>query len=304
MTISAGFRRFAPLALAGTLVLGACGAGNALGKDEVFAVNGSGYSTKDFNSIIDTLVETKQLSKTNGKVAGTDLSSILRVIIKWESYKQFKDQLGLTDDAATVKSVQDSADKDKTFAGYPKAMQDLLIGLSVAEGTLNAGKIPATSRIKSLYEKLPASSGVLCLSHILVKSQAQARQVLKDIAEGKTFAEEANAKTIDPSGKSNGGVLPDGDKRCQTVVNAQNVFDPDFVRGALAAKAGVPYGPVKTKFGWHVILNESYDKVSADIETALANKPLQQMLMGFMATADIRVDSAYGSWDPATSSVG
>ena len=303
MTISSVIRRLSPLALAGTLLLASCGSGNALSKDDAFAVNGEGYSLSDFNSIIDTLVETKQLTKTNGKVSGDDLKNIMRVLVKFESYKQFRDDLDLVEDAATLKKVTDAAAKDDTFAKYPKAMQDLLIGLNVAEGTLSAGKAPASSKIKSLYQDVPASSGALCLSHILVKTEAKARQLMKDLAEGADFVKVAKANTIDPSGKTDGGKLTDNGAVCQTVVNAQNTYDPDFVRGALAGRAGIPTGPVKTQFGWHIILNAAYDGVAQDIETAIKDTPLQQMLMGFMATADIRVASTYGKWDGATASI-
>lgn len=303
MTISSVFRRFAPLALAGTLLLGACGASNALGKDEAFTINGQGYKTSDFNSIVDTLVANKQMTKTNGKVSASDLNSVLNVLIKFDAYKQFREKVGFEEDAALLKKIQDAADKDTTFAKYPKVMQELLIGLNVAEGTLTDGKIPASSVIKDLYEKSPASSGTLCISHILVKTLAQARAVLKDLAEGTSWKDEAKAKTIDPSGTDNGGALTDNGNTCQTLVNAQAVFDADFVRGAIVGKAGVPTGPVKTQFGYHIILNAAYDDVAKDIETALAKNPLQYMLNGFMATSDVRIASTYGKWDAISASI-
>ena len=296
-------RRFAPLALASTLILGACGSGNALSKSDVLAVNGTGYSLDDLNAVIDTLVETKQLSESNGKVAGDDLKGILRVIIKSEAYKQFKSSIGLTEDPAIAQRIKDTAAADKTFATYPKVMQDLLLDLNIAEGNLEAAKIPATSRIKALYEKNPASSGVLCLSHILVKTESEARQILKDLAEGADFAATAGKKSIDPSGKSDGGKLTDDGARCQTLGNAQATYVPEFVRGAVAAKAGVPSGPVKSQFGWHIILNAAYDDVADDITTALGKTPMQNLIVGYMATADIRIASTYGTWDGATASI-
>ena len=296
-------RRFAPLALASTLILGACGSGNALSKSDVLAVNGTGYSLDDLNAVIDTLVETKQLSESNGKVAGDDLKGILRVIIKSEAYKQFKSSIGLTEDPAIAQRIKDTAAADKTFATYPKVMQDLLLDLNIAEGNLEAAKIPATSTIKALYEKNPASSGVLCLSHILVKTESEARQILKDLAEGADFAVTAGKKSIDPSGKSDGGKLTDDGARCQTLGNAQATYVPEFVRGAVAAKAGVPSGPVKSQFGWHIILNAAYDDVADDITTALGKTPMQNLIVGYMATADIRIASTYGTWDGATASI-
>ena len=271
--------------------------------DDAFVINGKGYKVADLNTIVDTLVENKQLNRTNGKVSASDLASVLNVMVKYEAYKQFRDRIGFEDDAAIAKKIQEAADKDTTFAKYPKVMQDLLIGLNIAEGTLTDGGIPDSSVIKSLYEKSPVSSGVLCLSHILVKTLAEARDVLKDLNEGASWKDEAKAKTIDPSGKDNGGALTDEGKTCQTLVNAQAVYDADFVRGAIAGKAGVPTGPVKTQFGYHIILNAAYDDVAKDIEVPLAKNPLQYMLTGFMASSDIRVATTYGSWDAVSSSI-
>lgn len=303
MTFTSALRRFSPLVLAGTLVLSACGSSNALSKNDVLSVNGKGYSRKDLNTLIDTLVTTNQLVKNNGKVSGDDMSGILRVLVKWEAYKQFKDEFGLVEKPETIKKVQDAADNDARFADYPKSMQDLLIGLNIAETTLSEGAPPSAQRIQDLYTKSPASAGVLCLSHILVKTEAQARAVLKDLAEGADFAAEAKKKSIEPAAKTSGGALAVDGEPCQTLDNAQTSFDADFVRGAIDAKPGVPSGPVKTQFGWHIILSHPYAKVSASIKNVLGDLPLQHLLNGFMATSDIKIASSYGSWDRATNSV-
>ena len=72
---------------------------------------------------------------------------------------------------------------------------------------------------------------------------------------------------------------------------------------ALAARAGVPSDPVRSSFGWHVILVRPYEEVADDLRAATAEDPGAALLDGLLATADITVDSAYGRWNPAAGRV-
>lgn len=80
--------------------------------------------------------------------------------------------------------------------------------------------------------------------HILVKTEDEAKAVIKSLGEGKDFAELAKEKSTDPN-KSDGGDL--GFFRKGQMV-------PEFETAAFAMQKGeVSKTPVKTQFGWHVI---------------------------------------------------
>jgi peptidyl-prolyl cis-trans isomerase C len=80
--------------------------------------------------------------------------------------------------------------------------------------------------------------------HILVKTEDEAKAVIKALGEGKDFAELAKEKSTDPN-KSDGGDL--GYFRKGQMV-------PEFETAAFAMQKGeVSKTPVKTQFGWHVI---------------------------------------------------
>lgn len=49
----------------------------------------------------------------------------------------------------------------------------------------------------------------------------------------------------------------------------QSGFDPDFTAGALLAKPGIATGPVKSSFGYHVILIRPFVEVATDISALL-----------------------------------
>ena len=79
---------------------------------------------------------------------------------------------------------------------------------------------------------------------IIAKAQAELKQ-------GVSFVDVAKKYTEDPSGKNNGGDLPGA-------VDANTSFDPAFLKAALALKRGqVTPTPVKSQFGYHLIMVES-----------------------------------------------
>ena len=80
-------------------------------------------------------------------------------------------------------------------------------------------------------------------SHILVKQEHEAQDLLKKIQGGESFEELAKKFSLCPSGKS-GGALG-------TFGKGQMVAP--FEQAAFALKAGEVSGPVRTQFGYHLI---------------------------------------------------
>ena len=80
-------------------------------------------------------------------------------------------------------------------------------------------------------------------SHILVKTEDEARAILYDIKQGTSFEDIARDKSMCPSGKK-GGELG-WFKRGQMVKEFETV--------AFDLKVGELSEPVKTQFGWHII---------------------------------------------------
>ena len=80
-------------------------------------------------------------------------------------------------------------------------------------------------------------------SHILVKTEGEARVVSYDVTHGMSFEEVAKAKSLCPSGKKGGTLGWFG--RGQMI--------KEFEEAAFKAKKGDIIGPVKTQFGYHII---------------------------------------------------
>jgi len=298
------FRRFIPLLVSGVLALSACGgSGSAItSTNEVFSVNGQSYSKDDFNTISQALVDLQQFAATNGKIKTEDAQSIIQTLVRYEAFAQFIEKRGITIADAERKKVIEEAQSDEAYKNSPPLLQDLLVNLNIASTVLQDIKPPTESELKALYEKSPASSGALCLSHILVKTKAEALDVLKDLDSGVSFAEEAAKKSIEPGADKSGGSLAENGEKCSALTRLQQGFDKDFMAGAVAAKMGVPSGPVKSSFGYHIILNHNYDDVKTSLTKVLANDSGSLLLAGFMTTADVKINSIYGTWNDGTAS--
>ncbi|MCA1492559.1 peptidylprolyl isomerase [Sinorhizobium alkalisoli] len=104
--------------------------------------------------------------------------------------------------------------------------------------------------VKARYEKeiaaIPAQEEVKA-RHILVKTEEEAKEIIKELDAGKSFVDLAKAKSTDPN-KDDGGDLG---------YFTKGRMVPEFEAAAFALEKGAyTKEPVKTQFGYHVILVE------------------------------------------------
>ncbi len=98
-------------------------------------------------------------------------------------------------------------------------------------------------------------------SHILVDTEDEAKAIRKELDEGAVFADLAKEKSTGPSG-SNGGELGWFSK---------GMMVKEFEDVVLTLEKGQISDPVKTRFGWHVIiLNDSRFKAAPPLEEVRA----------------------------------
>ena len=294
--------RFAA-ALVATCLLGLTACGSVSSSSDAFSVNGTGYTQDDFNKLSEVLVDAGQFAAVNDKIKATDAIVVLRTLIRYEAFLKFIEDNDVKILEADKAEVLKNANADEKFPTYPKELQDVLVNFNIADVTLRKMTPPTIDKIEKLYSDSPATAGVQCLSHILVKTEAEAKGVLADLKAGTTFADEAAKKSIEPGADKSGGSLANGDQPCQALANLQTSFDKDFLIGAVAAKPGVPTGPVKSSFGYHIILSAPFADVKDSVATVIAENPGTTLLAGYMSKADIKVNSIYGVWNGATATI-
>ncbi|MCR1934861.1 peptidylprolyl isomerase [Clostridium tepidum] len=115
------------------------------------------------------------------------------------------------------------------------------------------------------------------VSHILVKTEDEAKKVKKRLDAKEDFAKVAKEVSQDPGSKEKGGLLGD-------VNYNDSQLDPTFMKAAMALKEGAVSNPVHTQFGYHIIKVNSkkeypvkkYDAVKEDIKKQLKSEKQQE----------------------------
>ncbi len=96
---------------------------------------------------------------------------------------------------------------------------------------------------QSMFTEKPNTMNV---SHILVKTEDEAKKVKKRLDSKEDFAKVAKEISQDTGSKDKGGLLGD--------INYNDAnFDPTFMKAAISLKQGAVSNPVHTQFGYHII---------------------------------------------------
>jgi len=169
----------------------------------------------------------------------------------------------------------------EVFAAFPKSFADKLV--------------ERDARLSSVFRYYATCPSGRFVSHILYKTKVAADVGLRIIQAGRSFASVAKTQSTDTGSAPQGGALG-----CLT----PSEFVPEFQNAATAAPLDVVTGPVKTQFGFHLILVRRWDS-TADAAYAQA---LQQAA-GTALTAQLNdfhvsVDPRYGTWQKVTSANG
>lgn len=123
-------------------------------------------------------------------------------------------------------------------------------------------------------------------SHIMVKTQAEAEAILKELQAGTDFAELAKAKSQDTGSAEKGGDLGSL-RRGQTV--------PEFEEEAFRLKDGELSAVIQTQYGFHILKGgphatvvQPFDEVKDRIRQMLLQEKQRETFTAFMADLEKR----------------
>lgn len=125
---------------------------------------------------------------------------------------------------------------------------------------------PSDSDVKKYYDKLGKEAKA---SHILVKTEEEAKEIAKALKAGGKFAELAGTKSVDRGSAQNGGAL--GWFGWGKMVD-------EFQSAVFSMKPGQISKPIKTAFGYHIIMLDSlrdvpqrpFEEMKEDIKKQLS----------------------------------
>lgn len=145
--------------------------------------------------------------------------------------------------------------------------------------------------IKAAYEQYKKAYGDKEYSarHILVKTEAEAKDIIAQLGKGGDFSKVAKEKSIDPGSKEKGGDL--GWFSPATMVKPFSDVVANLQKGAISTN------PVQTQFGWHVIKLVdtrpaqplAYEKVKDGLQKNLQQRNLEKMMADLRSKAKIDI---------------
>ena len=300
MTPASPRRLLASLVALGTLGLASCG---GVTSTDALRVGSHSGSADFLKTILTQLGDAGQIKIDNGQVPADSSRSVLNALYRGEATKELLAKYGVEVTDADRTKVTTQVSQDPAFAGLGKDLQELIVSLNAGDLALARITAPSEADLKAMYETAPASLGMMCVAHLVVKDESTAREALGVLDSGEKFATVAAKYSIEPGADKSGGVLGSADGDCIPLTDYQSKFDKDFVAGALSAKAGVPTGPVKSSFGYHVIYIRPFDDVKLSVTTLMKTNPGEFLISGYMATADVKIGSKYGRYNPATGTI-
>lgn len=271
MTIS---RIALPLAVAlaalTALVAAGCGGSDDVPADAVAVVDGTVITQAQLDELITRAKTSYSSQKREFPKAGTaDFQALqtqaVAYLVQRQQYEAEADKLGIEVDDKQIDARIDEILKDPNYGfggsrakldaqlkqqGYTeKAFRGDVRAQLLSEGIVEQITKDATvtdADVKQYYADNKAQFAVAesrDVRHILVKSKAEADDVVQQLENGGDFAALATKLSQDPGSKDSGGKL--SIKRGETV--------PAFDKAAFSLKVNEVSQPVKTEFGWHVI---------------------------------------------------
>lgn len=144
-------------------------------------------------------------------------------------------------------ALKKGLDKDPEYSKKLEDYKKITLITQLLEKELESKAKVTEQDAREYYEKHKnelASVSQIKASHILVKTEDEAKKILEKLRKGGDFATIAKQSSIDPGSAKNGGDLG---------YFSSGQMVPEFEAAALKLNPGEISEPVKTKFGYHII---------------------------------------------------
>jgi len=271
---------------------------------EAFTAADSTWSREKFNAFLSELIQAGQIESGVGGASGQDARGVATILIRQEVTNDFLQSQGEAITAADRAALLENVASNDPFYSYSETLQDVLLQINAGRTALDRVKMPSSDALSDLYNTLPARAGVACISHIVVSTRDDANSALKRVKGGEKFADVAKDVSLEPAAQQTGGALASEDNPCFTLDTLRQAnFDPLFVAGVLSARAGIPTGPVKSTFGYHIILNAPWNEVSEAVIRLVEGSPGVVLNEGHLFASSISVSSSIGRWNTISGQV-
>lgn len=276
--------------------------------DDLSAIN----SSDAYRSALEQSYGVQMAGTSEGSYNTAFVAQVLSLRVYYQMIEESLAKAGQKVTAADLSAAQTAVNQQfagldggqKILDGFSKAYRDELVRQQ-AVVTASRRMVTGPTDPEAYFNAHKADfSPQTCVSHILVSTSttddatalAKAKALKKQLDAGADFATLANANSDDTT--------KDGDLGC----HVPGTFVAEFETAMNAATIGKVTDPVKSQFGYHLILvherrtNPTYDQVKDDVATALDSQSgtaldayLTKLTCDTATT--VSVDRRYGTWD-------
>jgi len=167
--------------------------------------------------------------------------------------------------------------KDKEFLSGVERARRQLLAQKYLQKTVQPNITDANVKIFFDKNKARYSQNEVHAQHVLLKEEAEAKEVLAKAKKGEDFETLAKKHSKDPSAAQNGGDLG---------FFTRSRMVPQFADKAFSMKKGEISDPVKSPFGWHIIkMIEArdgkpvkYDEIKDQVKADFQNESINELI--------------------------
>lgn len=215
---------------------------------------GNEITEKDLNALIARYPEQQRAAFSSEEAK----KNLLDQLISFELFNKFGKEMELDKTQEYKDAVENICKEVLTSMAMNKALSDVVVTDEEAkkyyDENQEAFAVPATVSAR----------------HILVDSEEEAKKIKEEISNGLSFADAAMKYSNCPS-KEQGGNLGEFSK---------GMMVPEFEKASFEAEIGVVTEPVKTQFGYHLIIvdskNEGSVKSFEEVKNGVVNELIKR----------------------------
>ena len=309
---SSGWRRLGLLSLAVLLVGGACSSKG----DLVATINGESIYMADVEGPED-LVDGEVIDQEGEVIDRFEfLNRLHSLVITEVVVSKADEEFGIHPDKDPLRTaIEEEFETLKSglvdeFGDYEAALQSqgmtvhlvrLIVTVNVTmdsvyqELAARAGPIPA-QEVEEVFEASRADLTAVCATHVLLDTWEEAEAVLERALAGEEMSALAAELSVEPGASESGGDLGCG---------PASVFVTEFAEATLIADLGIPYGPVESLFGHHVLLVTDRDdllladhqeEIRAGLEEQRRVEFIEEWFQRVSTESDVQIEPQYGRW--------
>lgn len=300
---------------AGLLLASGCGSASPSAATVKIKKTSAEIDRSDFERELEALNDNKQLQAASGgnglsgagkntvdpRLAAGWLTAVIYDKLITHEFKERKLTITPADTEAGKSQLATQFGSPEVANAFPKWFQDRLVARNaraIAVRTALSGVTLSDESLRKYFEDHKGNFSENCLSHILVKTKAEADAVLARLKGGEDFAAVARKASIDTGSGAKGG-----DLGC----NPKGVFVPEFDEAASTLPLNqLSDPPVQTQYGFHILLvrerkEASFEASKEQARTALNTETqgaFREFLQKAVTGAKVTVDKRYGTFEP------